>query len=277
MPEQGFNFPDLWDYAKAQIIDSVYSIITPSNVRLFLIFDQTGQAVSTITDRSTIGGIAAHVTTLRDGSLNPINASTCTPNVAGLCPSLKFDTTHIWNTPDANDLSFGNGSNDSAFSIVALIKPTDMTSAYDIVGKYSNVTGATQKEYLFLLITGKLYFICYDDSVPASIGRLYNTALTDTATWVTYAATKSIGVTSAAIKLYRNGAQIDDTNSQSGGYVAMENKSALVGDYDLSNLGAIADKGLYAAGVILVVAEELTSTQLRRLDAVLRGYAGVSI
>jgi hypothetical protein len=269
-PHQG-----VFENAKGQLINAVYGIVTPANVRLFLIFDQTG-AVSTITDRSTIGGTTAHVTTLRDAALGAINASTCTPGVSGLSPFLTFNATHLWNTPDAADLTFGTGAADLAFSIIALVAPTATTN-HSLLSKLDLTTAATKREYEFCYETQKLTARCYDQSASAYIGRLYNTdTLTaDVGSFNTYMMTKSTGVTSAAIKIYRNGTQIDDTNTQSGAYTAMEDTAALVGSYRISTAGATQTHGLYRGGVILIVAEELTAVQVARLDAVLRGYAGV--
>jgi hypothetical protein len=56
----GIYDPAIFNNAKAQLIDSVYSIVTPANVRLFAIFDETG-AATFIKDRSHIGGRATPV------------------------------------------------------------------------------------------------------------------------------------------------------------------------------------------------------------------------
>jgi hypothetical protein len=262
--------------AKGQMIDAVYGIITPANIRLFLVFDQTG-AVSTITERSTIGGVTTHVTTLRDASLNAINASTCTPGVSGLAPYLTFDATHLWNTPDAADLSFGNGSADSAFSCVALFNPTDVTSCA-IIAKRDDTTGAEVREYMFWFSgADKLYVACHDESANTYIGRYYNTALTaDQGSWNTYGFTKSSAVDCAAFKIYRDGLAVDDTDYTSATYTAMEDTARLVGSYSLGAGGTPETLTRGKMSVLLLIAEELTAIQCARLDAVLRGYAGVT-
>ena len=267
---------NLMNHAKGQLINAVYGIVDPANVRLFLIFDQTG-AVSTITDRSTIGGTTAHVTTLRDGSLNAINASTMTPGVSGLSPYLTFNATHLWDTPDAADLTFGTGTADLAFSVVALVNPVDATSS-TFAAKWDETTGSEKREWRFYMAsTDKLFFVCYDESANAYIGRLYNTAITgDQGTWHTYIGTKSTAVTSAAIKIYRDGAPVDDTNYQNGTYAAMEDLGALVGAYQTSTAGAAAFTAKYQGGILLVVAETLTAVQAAMLDVVLRGCGGVT-
>lgn len=259
--------------AKAQLIEAVYGIVTPANVKGFWIFDQSG-AVSTITDRSTIGGTTAHTVTLRDGSLVAINASTMSLAVTGLAPHLSADATHVWDTPDAADLSFGNGAVDSAFSIVGLVKLTSVADYPTILAK-GDTTG-TNYEYHFLFNGGKLTFDCYSQGNSAiKVGRLYNTSLAaDIGAFHTYMATKSSAVLSSGINLYRDGVAIDDTDDEAGVYVAMDNKTAAVGSYITA--GGIYT-GAMAFAVIIVVAEELSAVQAARLDAVLRGYTGIAL
>jgi hypothetical protein len=274
-PERSLSMP----FAKAQLIEAVYGIVTPANVKLFLVFDALGNA-QTITDRSTIGGTTAHVTTLRDDSLNAINASTCTPGVSGLASCITLDTTYLWNTPDVADLSFGNGSADSAFSIVALANPTNATSS-TLATKGNFTTGSRAIEWRFRLNASDKLEVSYFDnseSTLAYIGRSYGTVLTtDQGTFHTYSATKSTGVTCAAINLYRDGVVVDNTDYTAGAYTAMEDTTALVGSYQISTAGAIETPFKGKMSVLLVVAEELTAIQEARMDAVLRRYAGVAI
>lgn len=263
---------NLMSHAKGQLIDSVYSIVTPANVRLFLVFDQSG-AVSTITDRSTIGGTTAHVTTLRDGSLSAINASTCTPGVSGLAPYLTHDANHVWNVTDADDLSFAG----AAFSIVLLHKIGSVSTVQNLFAKHDLTTGSTKREIDCFLSGSKVYFRLWDQSAGAYIGRYYNTVLTtDQGNWHVYGFTKGTGETSAAINIYRDGVAVDDQDSNSGSYVAMEDTAANFGSYQLNAAGAVTYPNLGATSVMLVVAEELTAVQAKRLDAVLRAYAGVT-
>jgi hypothetical protein len=258
---------------KGHIINSIYNTVTPDNVVALWVFDQTG-AVSTITDHNDIGGGTAHTVTLRNGSLSVINASTCSPGIAGCVPYLNFDATHLFNTPDAVDLSFPDSSFGSSFSIIVLQNNTDITTAGTILAKDNRTTASPQREWNFTFGSSKLIFLCWDNSTAGYIGRTYNTALTDTGTWNVYGVTKSDGITSAAIKLYRNGVQIDDTDYVSGTFNTMVNTTALVGDYYLNTAGSPVVPGISKKAVVLIVAEELTVTQMRQLSALLQSYAG---
>jgi hypothetical protein len=262
--------------AKGALIAQVFNIVTPVNVKGFWIFDQTG-AISIITDRNTIGGGTAHPVTLRNGSLAAINASTLTPGVSGLAPYLSFDSTHLWNTPDSNDFSFGNGATDTPFSVITLANINDVSQTTSLVAKLDLTTAATQKEWA-LNISNTLRLNCYDDSSGGIIGRYYNVALTAyNGVWAVYGCTKSSGITAAAIKIYLNGVQVDDTNSNAGSYTAMENKAAAVGNYTVATGGTISLTSVGKQSVVLIISEELTAVKMAQLDALLRSYAGVAL
>lgn len=134
--------------------------------------------------------------------------------------SLSFDGVDEYvEVADADNLSFGNGTTDSPFSISAWVNMTDATR-FRIVSKYDS-----NLEYLFS--TGgsdTIVFNCYDNSTVGKIGRLYSTALTSfQGTWIHLAATYSGNGSSTGLKIYLNGSRVDDTDNNSGSYTAMEN------------------------------------------------------
>lgn len=124
---------------------------------------------------------------------------------------------------DNSNLSFGNGSTDSPFSISAWINMTDATK-FRIVNKRDN----SKSEYHFT--TGgsdTLGFNIYDFSTGAFISRKYNAALTSyEGQWIHVSATYDGSSSASGMKLYLNGTRVDDTTSLSGTYVAMENTNA---------------------------------------------------
>jgi hypothetical protein len=264
------------NYAKGQLLDRILVggatnlVGTLTNIKGLWVFDQTG-ATSTITDRSG----NSHDITLRDASLNAINASTCSPGVAGLARYLTFDATHLWNIPDHADFTF---IEPQAFSIIVLANGTDLTLSH-LFDKYSEKTGATQKEYLFGFNNAdKLAMSIYDDSTNASLVRYYNTALTSyQGTPHIYAASYSGVAVVTNIKVYCDGLQIDDTSFTSGIYVAMEDKNANIGDYYLGTVETITAPFKGSIFVIIVIAEELSATQMVNWDRLLRSYAGVAL
>ena len=123
---------------------------------------------------------------------------------------------------DNSNLSFGNGTTDSPFSISAWVNMTDATR-FRIVSKYDS-----NLEYLFATGgTDRIAFNCYDNSTSARIGRQYSTALTSLqGTWIHLVATYDGSTSSTGQKIYLNGSRVDDTNSNSGSYTAMENTTA---------------------------------------------------
>jgi len=125
--------------------------------------------------------------------------------------------------PNTSGLSFGNGTTDSPFSISAWVKMTDATK-FRIATKYENAN----KEYLFTTDGGdRLSLALYDNSNGARIQRKYNTALTSfQGSWIHLTATYSGNGSSTGLKIYLNGSRVDDTDSNSGSYTAMENTTA---------------------------------------------------
>lgn len=125
----------------------------------------------------------------------------------------------------------------------------------------------------------KLRFACYDESADAYVGRSYNTALaTDNTAWHTYITTKSATATSAACKIYRDGLNIDDTDYESGSYVAMENLDGDLGNFVIDTHGAMINIGDYNAGVLIFIKGlALSAVQVKMIDRLLRSFAGVTI
>lgn len=265
----------LVNHAKGQVIASVYSIVDKTKIKGFWIFDQTG-AVSTITDRSG----NSHTATLRNDSLVAINASTCTPGISGFAPYLTFDTTHLWNTPDHADFSFdGDGASDTVFSVVALINPTDVTSSAIVAKNADGATPDDDSEWVFSINSSDLLsFALFHQDGATYIIRRYGTAITsDEGSWHTYAATyhaSDPGIL-GDINIYRDGIVIDDTDATAGSYDSMTGTDTEVGSYTKWNSG-ITNPMKGKVSVILIVQEELSAAQVRALDYLLRGYAGVS-
>ena len=144
------------------------------------------------------------------------------------------------NVADNSNLSFGNGTTDSPFSFSTWIKMTDATRFF-LLSKGS--VFSTNYEYLLNTnASDKIGLSLYDSSNNSRIGRLYNTPLTSYENqWVHICSTYNGNGLSSGIKVYLNGVRVDDTDSNSGTYVAMEN-----GSRDL-NIGR-SETGTYASG-----------------------------
>ncbi len=151
----------------------------------------------------------------------------------GLALELTGDT--VLTVADRADLSFGDGTTDSAFSISVWVYMRDATSFMIVTKGVAN----TDAEWRFQTnASDKLVFLLYDESVAdCYIGRTYNTTLTAYENqWVHVKATYSGSGTDAGIKLYLNNDRVDDTDldSNPGSYVAMENLThdVWIGRYD---------------------------------------------
>lgn len=243
--------------AKGKMINAVYGVVTPANVKGFWIFDKTG-ATTAIIDRSTIGGTTAHNITLT------ANASTLSPSIAGMCPNLLMPaTTNYFSAADDADFTATVGN---PLSVMVLWKPTDVTATQSILAKDS----ATGREWSLGLTSSKVNCVFFDTSQGANYRGRQTDTVTDNATWVTYGFTYNGGTTSVAQTVWRNGVKADTgADYEAGNFTTMADTATVVSNsYGVTNLG----RGAY--GVVLIIKEELTATQARRLDAVLRAFAG---
>lgn len=194
-------------------------------------------------------------TTSTDKSLN---AKTITHNGGSLATRIArlglgyyatFNGTSQYSTvPDAANLSFGDGSNDSAFSIVTLTKPSAQAALRKIVSKEA----ASNNEYALQLgSTDLLAMALLDQSASAATEQqLASAGITEGAWQMLSGSYSGVGGTgaSAGIVLYRDGAAFASAPSDSGTYVAMENLTALLG------IGGKADGTSLFAGSIALVA-----------------------
>jgi len=124
---------------------------------------------------------------------------------------------------DVDVLSFGDGSNDSPFSIEALIKMDDATS-FEIISKGVYNTDA---EWHFLVENNDyLYFYIFDESVADCYrGRQCSLPVLTSyeGKWIHVAVTYNGNGACSGVKLYLNGLRVDNLDVTGGAYVAMEN------------------------------------------------------
>ncbi len=131
-------------------------------------------------------------------------------------------------TPDVDALSFGDGLNDQAFSIFALVNVTNTAAVKQMLSKYDLTTGVTKREWAFFLETAEQgIFTQYDESLAGRIGRYKNSAVT-LGSWVLLSATYDGTRANSSSAVYQNTTKVDDTAYGSGTYAAMENTAGLV-------------------------------------------------
>lgn len=255
-----YKFEETINYSKSEVITSIKSIINPSLIKGLYIFDKTG-ATSTITDQSG----NSHTLTLRSDALAAINASTFSPSTRGLSPTLTLDATHLFDIADDPEFTFIAGV---PFSIMHLGIFTDLTNS-TILAKSTTV--GNQREWIYKTgAADKLQIILSSLDGSKSIGRTYDTALTENTVY-SLGISYDGGITSASLKLYVNGSNVAVIDSDIVDvFVGMANGTALIGSYQDAVVNPY--KGKYMG--VLVVNEELTTTQITLLDIILRGYAG---
>jgi hypothetical protein len=252
--------PDIRLITQYHIISELLKIVTtPSNIKRVMFFDETG-AVTILKDKS---GTFQNITLSK-------NASDLDPSVVGSLKFLDFNAAdEYWEFTDSDDLSFGDGSTDSAFSVICLINPNNVNDS-NIISKMDSTTASLQREWRFeWWSTNYIRFGTNDNG--ASIGRRYTGSLSgDIGSWHTYIGTYNGNSTNSGFAIYRDGTRIDDANSYGGTYTAMSNTSAKVGNYEISTTGEKEGIGSYKAGFIGIIAEELSQTQVEEINKLLK-------
>ena len=155
---------------------------------------------------------------------------------------------------DADNLSFGDASTDSPFSISAWIK-MDSTTSFSICSKYSSTSNL---EYQFIFVSGgRLIFRLFDGGSTVRIGRLTADISSNVGSWTNVVATYDGSSTLAGIKIYVNNSRADVTDSSLNTYVAMHNTSAPfeIGRYATSYADGLIDE-------VAIFNAELSSTDV---------------
>ena len=149
--------------------------------------------------------------------------------------SFEFDGIDAFvQVADADNLSFGNGSTDSPFSISAWVK-MNTVSNFIIASK----DATSQREYAFRMVADTIRVFLLDNSSGGYIGRRYNSSLSSLqGVWSHFCFTYNGNSASSGVKIYLNGSRIDDSNYQGGTYTSMENTSSNfnIGRQEISNL-----------------------------------------
>lgn len=165
--------------------------------------------------------------------------------------SLDFDGTDDYiEVSDHDDLSFGNSSTDSAFTMAGWVK-LDSTTLQRFVTK----SGSSTAEYIFGTGGGSnLLLALYDDTTSVVRYRVSSGTLS-TGTWTHVAVTHSGGT----IKLFINGTEDSGSSGDIGSYTAMHNSTGTV------RLGGYQNGSQYTNGKLDELAvwdEALTSSEI---------------
>ena len=163
---------------------------------------------------------------------------------------------------DSDDFSFGDGVNDSAFSVCVWVKAVDI-SIFRILTKEG---GFGLREWQFTTDSvGRLSFFVADNSSNTLRGRKYSSPLS-TNIWYAVSMTydgRGGDSPQDGISLYVNGSRVDDTDyTEVNTYVAMHNTTQAM------EIGSIGFNNTYADGNIADVRlydTDLTASQVSDL------------
>ena len=134
------------------------------------------------------------------------------------------------NIADNANLSFGDGSNDSPFSISCWFKVSAVGSTQYIVNKRLIASSSSNRyEYaLYIGTSGNVNFAVYDAASVVRRGRKSSSSIVSIDTWYNLIGTyNGVGGTNAqaGLKVYLNGVQVDNADNNNNTYVAMHNTS----------------------------------------------------
>ena len=192
---------------------TVLEILGPAGVILPLIDPDTGDFDATIF--TTMGGEELPFT----WSAAPGSFDTPPGSKGAVLAMALNGTDENADTPDADYWSRGDSASDSAFSVGAWVNLSDATPSVIL----AKADGATAREWIFEVDgANRINLVLYDESEDAYIGRNYDAAITENV-WYFAAATYDGRSASAGVRIYLDGVQVDNANTQGGVYTAMEN------------------------------------------------------
>lgn len=217
--------------------------------------------------------------TVSEGDARRVVTHAATPqgrlSARGRGLALSFNgTTDRATVPDADALSFGTGTADSAFSVVAVANVTDTAAARALVCKWND--SSVKREWIFyVLTTDLLQFQIRDESAAVSPVRVSDAAIIQ-GSWGVFGVTYSGagGATAAdGVTLYENGAVKASTATNQATYVAMENTAGdlEIGAFAAGTLGPFSG----SLALVAVCAKALTASDHAAVSATSRAYFGI--
>ena len=194
-----------WDSSElGELPNNAQGSLMNENVLLMHLNEGSG----TISDMSGEGNDATYTGTLYS-------------QVGKLNTALGFDGSGDYvNIPDNDGLSFGDSSNDRAYSISAWFKADNFDSHSGLVGKWN--AHVSKDEYLvYLNDQGQVRFIMRDSSNHKDISVVSDVLKADI--WYNFIAVYDGSSDANGMKLYINGAENYSIDKNEASYVAMEN------------------------------------------------------
>lgn len=182
---------------------------------------------------------------------------------------------HYIEIADNDDFSFGDGTNDSAFSVSFVFKETSTSSNMMLASKRDDALSALEwYVYVSSGLMSEIHFYTYDQSAPDSCYTASNTKTWGTGWWyvtVTYDGSSSAN----GQHIYINGVLEDNSHNTGGSYVAMENLTSKVGLGCRFNNGVATDRFSGPACMFSITGKELSASEVLALYNIERGIMGV--
>ncbi len=185
---------------------------------------------------------ATHDGVLYDGNNSTENTDVASDTDGADAINRSFDMSQLTGATgtvlvtDSGDFTFGDGTNDSAFTLHAWIKFTSTSARQDIMSKWSE---AGQEWELYVDTDNKVVMKLWDDSAEVSTSiKADNVLAEDVWTFIVITYTGEGGATAAnGLKLYTNWVLSSSTVTNNASYVAMEDKA---GDVMLGGVNGVA-------------------------------------
>lgn len=260
------------DRLRDQFMAKLLHILGPA---VFLFMPEAGETTTT-TDRTRHGVTITY-------SKDVTTFDTPPPLRLGSGRYIDFDgTDEEADLADNDRYSFGDGVNDSPFSIIALINPDDTTPAAQntIFGKWNLDTDGELREYVCYLSATNGYptMELYDESANAFIGRQDQTALGSGFHLVSF--TYDAGGANSDISVGVDAIDLDDADVTSGSYTAMENSNISPAiAHRMSALATPVAETFFAGGIALiaVTAKELDEHEMWAIKELINSFYDLSL
>jgi len=182
------------------------------------------------------------------------------------CLHLNGSDDYIEVDADSNELSFGDGSDDSAFSISAWVYFDTLDSNGAIIGKWDETSGSEDREWLLYGKSNKyIRFYLKDESSNGYFYAQTDNNTVETGKWHHIVATYNGTYEDGGIKIYIDGEE-KDVDTYGLMYTAMENGSTKVLMGALTGSGG--DKESFLDGKldnVYLIGKELTSAEVLAL------------
>ncbi len=185
-------------------------------------------------------------------------------------------STHYATVPDTTNMSFGNGTTDSPFTIISLANVTDTANTRELMTKFVAVTGC---EYIFrVTTTDQLLLELSSDAAGTHLPfRTSDSAITQGSTHLFAATYSGLGGALAAngITLYQDSAVIASTATNDAAYVAMNDFTAAP---NIGSRGTGAANPMQGTiGMTLVCATALSLAQMGLVKTAVNNFFGLSL